>query len=586
VNKLLPVCVVLLIVSLLFSSCGQSPEPKATTETEMPAVNKTNAFKRVDRKQIKPLWLEFVQSHDCKTIEFLPNPLDLELPGLHKADAPWVDSFENRLFCIPHDKIVDWMAGYRFNPRKLQPVVKSLIGADPIRINGYIPDVVVTQGEVARFYFGAGVLTNGLNASGFKVQNIVTEEDIAAPDIAAPGQVPRAPCKRFYGSGCDYPITWDLPTNSIEPGAYAVVLTNEEGDAISARQHFFVNPKSIPQNSIAVQIPTLTMQAYNLAGGASLYRQAMAPEQYKPRLVDTQLYEVSINRPYVPFIREHHSFVVYYKLLKILMSENYNIQYIDDIDLSEQSPSLSNVKLWMMLGHSEYWTTGSGDALENYSAGSGRVLNMTGNNYYWRGILNKSGGYSLCRCAAKFAIETKEPFTNTGRITETPDFLGVKYSGYPATRKRNLDPVAQKQQDNDLALDRLKISNPSHPIFKYLDVEDGELLEASSDWIGIELDGVPLDFEGGVLEEYQSAYDFPIEILGSGYASSILVKDGKKYQQKVPIALLVDVPETKKGGHVLTFGSIGYYNALKDETGDGRKLFKGMLEYMMDDAPK
>jgi hypothetical protein len=151
---------------------------------------------------------------------------------------------------------------------------------------------------------------------------------------------------------------------------------------------------------ITVVYPSNTLNAYNFAGGKSLY----VPDMNNRATV-------------VSFMRSN---IVYYiEFYKWIDKQQYNINYISDSDLEDYS-QIQNSKLVIISGHSEYWTRQSRLNIDKYIDSGKNVLLLSGNNMWWQVRYNKSKNLMICY---KGIVENKKG----EELTEDP-LTGTLYS--------------------------------------------------------------------------------------------------------------------------------------------------------------
>lgn len=526
------------------------------------------------RSEYHRTWMTLINSNPCEALSFLPSPYDLDDRNLFDQNKLWVDSFENRIMCIEMDIIEAWAEKEKVNLTRILPLLNTLIGPNPLVINGYFEDITVTQGETLRLNLAAGVLTRGLNAEGIVLTNTITGDVKELTNITPPGFIIRESCKRYFRDGCDYSKQWNLPTEDLEAGAYQLAFTNSEGNIISSQFNFFVNERNPEGRVITVQIPTFTMQSYNNVGGASLYSHAINTEAYQSRLIETQLYQVSLNRPYSKNLKEHHTYKVFGDLLPLLTEYGYTLHYADDLDLHQNIDALKDTNIWLMIGHAEYWTQETSARLKDYLSKGGKVLNLSGNNYWWQTDLTNQNAISLCRCPPSRRQTTSKRFSVTNRIVDNVETLGVSYNfgGHPPDQREKHMPTFNTEAEREAFLS-VRVEDANHPIFRYSDLDHKSLIPNSKNWIEVEIDGLPLDDNGQIPNDIIGSSDGRYKVFAS---TNISRRNG----DIVNLALGVDANPTLIGGHVLTFGTVGFYNALKNPSGDGRKMLKAALEYL------
>ena len=123
---------------------------------------------------------------------------------------------------------------------------------------------------------------------------------------------------------------------------------------------------------ILVDAAVNTWQAYNSWGGRSLYtfRDGHGSNH------------VSFDRPYVN--GEQNVFNWEYQAVRFLEREGYDVSYTTDVDLDAAPAELQRHRLFMMLGHNEYWTKAMRDALEAARDAGTNLAFLGGNIGYWQ----------------------------------------------------------------------------------------------------------------------------------------------------------------------------------------------------------
>src|SRR5207249_7441338 len=97
-------------------------------------------------------------------------------------------------------------------------------------------------------------------------------------------------------------------------------------------------------------------QAYNDYGGNSLYSGAPANRAYK----------VSYNRPFNTRAASSFSwlFNAEYPMMRFLEANGYNVSYFTGIDTDRRGSLLLQHKIFLSVGHDEYWSGGQRSNVE------------------------------------------------------------------------------------------------------------------------------------------------------------------------------------------------------------------------------
>lgn len=125
-------------------------------------------------------------------------------------------------------------------------------------------------------------------------------------------------------------------------------------------------------SAILAQAPVNTWQAYNSWGGRSLYSSFDGIGSS----------HVSFERPYIH--GEQDLFEWEYQMVRFLEREGYDVSYTTSVDLDRETGEPQRHRLFMSLGHDEYWTKTIRDALELARGAGTNLAFMGGNVGYWQ----------------------------------------------------------------------------------------------------------------------------------------------------------------------------------------------------------
>lgn len=167
--------------------------------------------------------------------------------------------------------------------------------------------------------------------------------------------------------------TWTVPADAA-PGVYYVQYRRTDVTTNVATGHFVVRAPSAA-GKVAVVVPDLTHQAYNLWGatsnqgtlaagtwtGRNLYQ---AGTDANAAQFTHRAYAVSFDRPYGTQSAQPNTYLfdASYAVLQFAEAQGYNLAYLSDVDLDSNPQALTTAALVVMLGHHEYWTGNVYDA--------------------------------------------------------------------------------------------------------------------------------------------------------------------------------------------------------------------------------
>lgn len=168
--------------------------------------------------------------------------------------------------------------------------------------------------------------------------------------------------------------SWQVPSDAVS-GVYFAKLTRT--DTGGASHITFVVRNDSSKSDILLQTSDPTWHAYNTYGGSDFYSGAANGRAFK----------VSYNRPFATRggveARDFY-FGAEYPLVRFLERNGYDVSYFSGIDTDRRGELLKNHKVFMSVGHDEYW---SGQQRTNVEAARDAGVNLqflTGNEVYWR----------------------------------------------------------------------------------------------------------------------------------------------------------------------------------------------------------
>ena len=172
---------------------------------------------------------------------------------------------------------------------------------------------------------------------------------------------------------------WNVPSDAVS-GVYVANID----DGTQEFQIPFIIKNSSSNSDIVFQTADETWQAYNGWGGANLYGgNGPAPTG--------AAYAVSYNRPITTFDSSGFSsgpqdslFGAEYSAIYWLEQNGYDVSYISGLDTATNRSLLLNHKIFMDVGHDEYWTDSQ---VANVQAAANAGVNlafMSGNEIFWQ----------------------------------------------------------------------------------------------------------------------------------------------------------------------------------------------------------
>lgn len=168
--------------------------------------------------------------------------------------------------------------------------------------------------------------------------------------------------------------TWQVPATAVS-GVYIALLTRPDN---GNQSHItFVVRSDGSHSNVVFQTSDTSWQAYNGYGGSDFYHGAQNGRAYK----------ISYNRPVSTrdgIDGRDFFFSNEYPLVRFLEKNGYDVSYISGVDTDRNGAQLLNHKVFLSVGHDEYW---SGAQRANVEAARDAGVNLqflSGNEMYWR----------------------------------------------------------------------------------------------------------------------------------------------------------------------------------------------------------
>ncbi len=168
--------------------------------------------------------------------------------------------------------------------------------------------------------------------------------------------------------------SWAVPATAVS-GIYVAKLVRT--DATPGDSHIvFVVRDDAGQSDLLFQTSDTTWQAYNSYGGNSLYAGSPAGRAYK----------VSYNRPYNTRASypEDWVFNAEYPMVRWLEANGYDVGYASGIDTDRSGTELLEHKVFLSVGHDEYWSGAQRTAVESARAAGVHLAFFSGNEVFWK----------------------------------------------------------------------------------------------------------------------------------------------------------------------------------------------------------
>ncbi|MBG0563921.1 DUF4082 domain-containing protein [Actinoplanes aureus] len=167
---------------------------------------------------------------------------------------------------------------------------------------------------------------------------------------------------------------WAVPATAVS-GVYLAVL--KRTDSLKPSSHItFVVRDDASTSDIIFKTSDATWQAYNTYGGPSFYT---GPQGRATK--------ISYNRPFATrgaVGGRDFLFSTEYPTIRFLERNGYDVTYTTDVDADRRGGLLANHKVFLSVGHDEYWSGPQRAAVEAARDSGVSLAFFSGNEVYWK----------------------------------------------------------------------------------------------------------------------------------------------------------------------------------------------------------
>ncbi|MGW0595434.1 DUF4082 domain-containing protein [Streptosporangium sp. NPDC002607] len=175
--------------------------------------------------------------------------------------------------------------------------------------------------------------------------------------------------------------SWAVPANAVS-GVYIANLIRDDGTS-GVSQMIFVVRDDERGADLLLQTSDSTWQAYNKYGGNSLYSGSVPAGR---------AYKVSYNRPFTTRVAsccagsvESWFFNAEYPMIRWIEANGYDVSYTSSIDTAMRGQQMLNHKIFLSVGHDEYWSNDMRDNVTNARDNGVNIAFFSGNEAFWKG---------------------------------------------------------------------------------------------------------------------------------------------------------------------------------------------------------
>lgn len=208
---------------------------------------------------------------------------------------------------------------------------------------------------------------------------------------------------------------WAVPMNATS-GIYLARL--RRSNTGGASHIVFVVRDDAGTAPVLFQTSDTTWQAYNNYGGRSLY-------QGGPGTNPARAYKVSYNRPFATRAVDGGQdwlFNAEYPMLRWLEANGYDLAYIAGADTDRAGAQLLQRRVFLSVGHDEYWTAGQRASVEAARNAGVHLGFFSGNEMFWKARWEP--GIDAAAGAYRTLVTYKETHANA-KIDPSPQWTGT-----------------------------------------------------------------------------------------------------------------------------------------------------------------
>ena len=257
----------------------------------------------------------------------------------------------------------------------------DVYGAGDWEIQGFATDMSVNVGQTISFKIDTPATSYRIDIYrlGYYGGQGARKVKTIYPSVALPQH--QRDCitnsaTEIYDCGVwDVSASWAVPADAVS-GVYVAKPVRTDGTAGTSQIPFVVRDDA-RRSDIIFKTSDATWQAYNTYGGSNFYWGGANGRAFK----------LSYNRPFATRGLESgrdYLFSNEYAMIRFLERNGYDVSYTTDVDADRRGQLLKNHKIFLSVGHDEYW---SGPERANVEAARDAGVHLaffSGNEVYWK----------------------------------------------------------------------------------------------------------------------------------------------------------------------------------------------------------
>lgn len=263
----------------------------------------------------------------------------------------------------------------------------DISGAGDLSIQGFATELSVNKGETVRFKIKTDASDYGIDIYrlGYYNGNGARKTGVGVITASLPQLQPAELQDEVTGlTDCGNWMEsahWDVPADAVS-GIYIAKL--KRADTKSSSHIVFIVRDDAAASDLLFQTSDGTWQAYNGYGGNSFYT---GTTNYPAG----HAVKISYNRPFITRgggggggVEEDWLFNAEYPMIRWLEKNGYDVRYTTSIDVARSGSLLLNHKVFMSVGHDEYWSAEQRNNVEAARDVGVHLAFFSGNEIYWK----------------------------------------------------------------------------------------------------------------------------------------------------------------------------------------------------------
>src|SRR5215467_9415878 len=253
-------------------------------------------------------------------------------------------------------------------------------------IQGFATDISVNKGQTVQFKINTPASAYHLDIyrMGYYGGLGARKQATINPSVSLPQSQPACLTQPSIGlvdcGNWAVSASWAVPSTAISGIYFAKLVRTDTG---GSSHIVFVVRDDAGTSDVLFQASDTTWQAYNQYGGNSLYL-GTAPSD------DGRAYKVSYNRPFATrgqtpgYGTSNWVFYGEYPMIRFLEANGYDVSYFTDTDSDRRGSLIRNHKVFLSVGHDEYWSAGQRANVEAARAAGVSLAFFSGNESFWK----------------------------------------------------------------------------------------------------------------------------------------------------------------------------------------------------------